>query len=223
MAVYAETAAPREHRQWTPLGRALAAAGDRWTLLVVLALAEGPLRLTDLRQRLPGISTGVLNRQLYQMVNLGLLTRRRYRELPPRVEFELTPRSLALLPIVRDLARWGMDHMWSDPQTREQVDIGAFIRLLPTLLKETGLPDGVVEMVVELPEGSERHVFQIRDSRLALANDDPDLPAVQAQISGCPPEWIEALGPECTAARLRVTGDHELARQLFAVLPHLHA
>jgi DNA-binding HxlR family transcriptional regulator len=222
MAVYVGSPEPREHRQWTPLGRALAAAGDRWTLLVVLALADGPLRLTDLRHRLPGISTGVLNRQLYQMVALGLLTRKRYRELPPRVEFELTPKSRALLPIVQELARWGMDHMWSEPQTREQVDIGAFIRLLPTLLRETSLPDATLEMVVELPQGAERHLFQIRDSRLRTASDPGPLPA-QASIAGAPGEWIDALGPGCDAHRLRIRGDRELVNRLFAVLPNLRA
>jgi DNA-binding HxlR family transcriptional regulator len=223
MAVYVDEAvAPREHRQWTPLGRALAAAGDRWTLLIVLALADGPLRLTDLRHHLPGISTGVLNRQLHKMVTLGLLTRQRYRELPPRVEFELTPRSRDLLPIIRDLARWGMGHMWSDPQSREQVDIGAFIRLLPTLVKGTDLSDGVIEMVVKLPESTEHHVFQIQGSSLSLAVDPSSL-VVQASVVGCPPEWIHALGPECAPHRLEITGERKLAEQLFRLLPSLSA
>lgn len=223
MAVYVDqTTAPKGHRQWTPLGRALAAAGDRWTLLVVLALADGPLRLTDLRRQLPGISTGVLNRQLHQMVTLGMLNRQRYRELPPRVEFELTPRSRELLPIIRDLARWGMGHMWSDPQAREQVDIGAFIRLLPTLLKDNELPDGVIEMVVELPERTEHHVFQIQSSVLNLTGNASSL-VVQTSVTGCPAEWIDALGPECAAHRLKITGDRGLAEQLFNHLPSLSA
>jgi hypothetical protein len=191
MAVYVDEAvAPREHRQWTPLGRALAAAGDRWTLLIVLALADGPLRLTDLRHHLPGISTGVLNRDL--------------------------------LPIIRDLARWGMGHMWSDPQSREQVDIGAFIRLLPTLVKGTDLSDGVIEMVVKLPESTEHHVFQIQGSSLSLAVDPSSL-VVQASVVGCPPEWIHALGPECAPHRLEITGERKLAEQLFRLLPSLSA
>src|ERR1700680_1258272 len=69
----------RGQRPWTPLARALAATGDQWTLLIVLALANGPRRLSDLRAQLPGISTGVLNRHLQQMLGLELILRQRFR------------------------------------------------------------------------------------------------------------------------------------------------
>jgi DNA-binding HxlR family transcriptional regulator len=100
----------REHSQWTPLARALLAAGDHWTLLIVAALAAEPLRLSELRVHLPGISAGVLDRHLQQMVELGLIVRERYRELPPRVEYRLSPAGGELVPVVAQLARWGMRH-----------------------------------------------------------------------------------------------------------------
>jgi DNA-binding HxlR family transcriptional regulator len=104
---------PRDHGQWTmPLAQALSATGDRWTLLIALALAEDPQRPVELQRRLPGeISAGVLDRQLQQMVALGLLLRRRFKEMPPRVELVLTQAGRELLPIARSLARWGAKRM----------------------------------------------------------------------------------------------------------------
>jgi DNA-binding HxlR family transcriptional regulator len=102
---------PRASRgAWTPLARALEATGDHWTLAIVLALAPGTTRLTHLRERLPGISTGVLARGLSHMVGLGLVTRTRFKEKPPRVELELTDAGRELIPIAEALARWGMRH-----------------------------------------------------------------------------------------------------------------
>ncbi|HWY17384.1 MAG TPA: helix-turn-helix domain-containing protein [Solirubrobacteraceae bacterium] len=107
----AEGLQPRDHGQWTPLARALGATGDRWTLLIAHALADGPQRPVQLRSRLPEISSGVLDRHLQQMVGLGLLLRRRFKEMPPRVELALTEAGRELLPIARALARWGVKHM----------------------------------------------------------------------------------------------------------------
>jgi DNA-binding HxlR family transcriptional regulator len=106
---------PRAGRTWTPLAGALAATGDHWTLAITLALAPGRTRLAHLRERLPGISTGVLARGLTHMVELGLLTRTRFKEKPPRVEFELTDAGRELVPIAEALSRWGMRHMDGPP------------------------------------------------------------------------------------------------------------
>jgi DNA-binding HxlR family transcriptional regulator len=107
----AEQSQPRHHNQRaTPLARALSATGDHWTLLIAQALASDPQRPVELRRRLPGISSGVLDRHLQQMVALGLLLRRRFKEMPPRVEVALTEAGRELLPIARALARWGDKH-----------------------------------------------------------------------------------------------------------------
>jgi DNA-binding HxlR family transcriptional regulator len=90
-----------------PLGEALGIVGDRWTLPIALALADGPQRPMQLREQLAGISAGVLDRHLQQMTALGLLLRRRFKEMPPRVEVVLTAAGRELLPIANALARWG--------------------------------------------------------------------------------------------------------------------
>lgn len=107
----AEEPQPRHHSQRVALAQALSATGDRWTLLIALALAPHPQRPVELRHRLPGISAGVLDRHLQQMVALGLLLRSRFKEMPPRVELALTEAGRELLPIARALARWGVKHM----------------------------------------------------------------------------------------------------------------
>jgi DNA-binding HxlR family transcriptional regulator len=107
----AEQPQPRHHSQPVALARALSATGDRWTLLIALALAQDPQRPVQLERRLPGISSGVLDRHLQQMVTLGLLLRNRFKEMPPRVELALTEAGRELLPIARALARWGVKHM----------------------------------------------------------------------------------------------------------------
>jgi DNA-binding HxlR family transcriptional regulator len=101
---------PRRNRQRVALAQALSVTGDRWTLLIVLALAQHPRRPVELRRWLPGISAGVLDRHLQQMVALGLLLRRRFKEMPPRVELALTEVGRELLPAARALARWGAKH-----------------------------------------------------------------------------------------------------------------
>ncbi|HEY7961864.1 MAG TPA: helix-turn-helix domain-containing protein [Solirubrobacteraceae bacterium] len=207
---------PRENRQWTPLARALAATGHQWTLLIVLALAGSPQRLSALRAHLPGISTGVLNRHLQMMVEQELVVRQRFRELPPRVEYRLGAKGEALLPIVTALARWGMSHMWSDPQPSERIDIGALLRLLPALVERVGLPEGVVEMVVELPKGSECHVFDIAGDRIEPVERGAML--AWTRIVGQPSAWIQALGPEGDTGALRITGEQPLAMRLLAAL-----
>jgi DNA-binding HxlR family transcriptional regulator len=214
-----DPSAPRGQRQWTPLARALAATGDQWTLLIALALADGPRRLSDLRSRLPGISTGVLNRHLQQMLVLDLILRQRFRELPPRVEYKLTAAGEALLPIVAALTRWGMNHRWSLPEPRERIDIGALLQLLPTLLDCEDPPDGVIEMIVELPGGTDRHLFNIVQGRVTPVELGSMMP--WARLAGGPGDWIDALGPRCEAGSLAITGDRQLALQLLAALPRL--
>src|SRR6059058_4312855 len=101
---------PKRHPydQWSPDARALDVVGDKWTLLIVRDLAAGPRRFVELQRVLPGISTEQLRSRLNRMVADGMLTRRRYREVPPRVEYELTERAYALLPVIGEVARWAM-------------------------------------------------------------------------------------------------------------------
>ena len=128
-----QTPPPKRHPydQWSPDARALDLVGDKWTLLIVRDLAAGPRRFVELQRVLPGISTEQLRSRLNRMVADGMLTRKRYREVPPRVDYELTPRAQDLMPILGELARWGYEWAWSAPRASERVDLGAIFRLSP--------------------------------------------------------------------------------------------
>src|SRR6516162_10608922 len=127
---------PKRHPydQWSPDARALDLVGDKWTLLIVRDLAAGPRRFVELQRVLPGISTEQLRSRLNRMVADGMLTRKRYREVPPRVDYELTERARELMPILGELARWGYEWAWSSPRASESVDLGAIFRLTPGLV-----------------------------------------------------------------------------------------
>ena len=140
---------PKRHPydQWSPDARALDLIGDKWTLLIVRDLAAGPRRFVELQRVLPGISTEQLRSRLNRMVADGMLTRKRYREVPPRVDYELTERAAELMPILGELARWGYEWAWSTPRPSETVDIGAIFRLAPGLLEANGA-SGTVQCTV---------------------------------------------------------------------------
>jgi DNA-binding HxlR family transcriptional regulator len=205
-------------RQWTPLGRALTVAGDNWTLLIAVQLQGGRLRVSELRSRLAGVSTGVLDRYLRQMASAGLLTRTRFREMPPRVELELTDAGRELLPIAAALARWGLRRAWSEPEDGEQVDIHALLRLLPVLLAgPTGLPDADIELILHEGVAESRYHYLLREGRL-LPTDRPLGAAPSVRIRGDSEAWRAALGPEVRSERLRVGGEQAIARALLEAL-----
>ncbi|WP_130509670.1 winged helix-turn-helix transcriptional regulator [Krasilnikovia cinnamomea] len=81
--------------------------GSKWTVLIVPALREGPLRFGELRRRLDGITQKSLTQTLRTLERDGLITRTQYPTIPPRVEYALTDlglRAVALLAGVRDWA-----------------------------------------------------------------------------------------------------------------------
>ena len=84
--------------------------GDKWTLLVVATLDGERLRFTELQQRIPGISQRMLTRTVRHLERDGLVARTVYAEVPPRVEYELTPTGRTLIEPAVALAEWAVDH-----------------------------------------------------------------------------------------------------------------
>jgi DNA-binding HxlR family transcriptional regulator len=97
----------------SPLAEALAMVGDRWTLLVVEALLDGPRRFNDLLAQIPGIAANILSERLKRLEREALLVARPYSERPPRAAYELTAEGRELAGALRLLAGWGARH--ADP------------------------------------------------------------------------------------------------------------
>jgi DNA-binding HxlR family transcriptional regulator len=95
------------YAQFCPLARAAELLGERWTLLIVRELLVGPQRFSDLRRRLPGVSSSVLAERLERLERRGILRRA---QLPPPAAsavYALDEAGEALLPVVTELLRWG--------------------------------------------------------------------------------------------------------------------
>jgi DNA-binding HxlR family transcriptional regulator len=207
---------PKRHPydQWSPDARALDLVGDKWTLLIVRDLAAGPRRFVEIQRVLPGISTEQLRSRLNRMVADGLLTRQRYREVPPRVDYELTERAKDLLPVLGELARWGYRWSWSAPRQGEDIDVGAIFRLAPGLLRPPSSVSGVVELSVKRSgEPPKHYVLIARDGHVDV--EERAAPEADARVAGTESAWIDALGPEGTREGLTVTGDERLVGTLL--------
>ena len=97
----------KTYDHYCPVAHALGAVGERWALLVVRELPQGPKRYTDLAEGLPGIGTNILASRLRDLEKAGVVTKR---TLPPPAAsrvYELTDYGLELKPVMRELALWG--------------------------------------------------------------------------------------------------------------------
>jgi DNA-binding HxlR family transcriptional regulator len=81
--------------------------GAKWTALLVHDLSEGPRRFSELEHSCVGISPRTLSERLRALEDEGVVERRSYAESPPRVEYELTDKGQALLPIIAEMRRFG--------------------------------------------------------------------------------------------------------------------
>jgi DNA-binding HxlR family transcriptional regulator len=207
---------PKRHPydQWSPDARALDLVGDKWTLLIVRDLAAGPRRFVELQRVLPGISTEQLRSRLNRMVADGMLTRKRYREVPPRVDYELTERARELMRILGELARWGYDWAWSAPRASELVDISAIFRLAAGLLRDVELGGSVELRINAAADGSDvRYAVSTRDGRVTVQEGVSR--RCDALVSGDRSDWIAAFSPDGNRGGLAITGDRALAERLL--------
>lgn len=93
-----------------PVETTLMLISNRWKVLILRDLLTGTKRFGELKKSLSGISQKVLTANLKEMEACGLLTRKAYAEVPPRVEYTLTPLGESLRPVLAALFDWGMDY-----------------------------------------------------------------------------------------------------------------
>lgn len=94
-----------------PLRRAVSLIGGKWKLRILWALRGGePARYGEIRQRVSGITDMMLSQSLRELTSAGLVDRRQYREIPPRVEYALTGDGAGLLPAMELICAWAVNH-----------------------------------------------------------------------------------------------------------------
>jgi hypothetical protein len=150
------------------------------------------------------------------MVADGMLTRKRYREVPPRVDYELTERSRDLAPVLGELARWGYEWAWSSPRASECIDIGAIFRLTPGLITGSGIGSrGTVQLIVADGRDGDPATYLVtfRPDGATIAEGSDD--TADAVLHGTGAAWIQALAPTADRGGLTTTGDIGLAARLL--------
>jgi DNA-binding HxlR family transcriptional regulator len=181
-------------------------------------LASGPRRFVELQRVLPGISTEQLRSRLNRMVADGMLTRKRYREVPPRVDYELTERARELMPVLGALARWGYEWTWSEPRGSEQVDVGAIFRLAPGLLQASD-PSRVIAL--SITDVDAHFTVTTSSSGVVISETLPESADATARASTA--EWIAAFSPAHDRSALEITGDEAAVADLLDALTAMSA
>lgn len=108
-----------------PSRRLLDRIGDTWSVLVLGALEQGPLRFSAVRDRVDGISQKMLTQTLRALERDGLVSRTVYPEIPPRVEYALTETGRSLTGPLQVLTEWAIAHMDEVARARSRYDEAA--------------------------------------------------------------------------------------------------
>lgn len=96
--------------------------GDKWSLLVVSTLRDDTMRFSELLRGIPGISQRMLTLTLRQLERDGLIERTAFAEVPPRVEYALTPLGGTLVQIARTIGDWAISNHAEIERSRERYD-----------------------------------------------------------------------------------------------------
>jgi DNA-binding HxlR family transcriptional regulator len=113
---------PPQHESCLAIREVLNRVGDKWSVLLIGMLGGGPLRFTELKRRVEGISQRMLTLTLRGLERDGLVTRTVFATVPPRVDYELTALGRTLLDPVLALAAWAERHRADMEEARARFD-----------------------------------------------------------------------------------------------------
>lgn len=113
----------KEEMPACPVATTVQLIGSKWKLLILRNLLAHPWRFNELRKSLEGISQKVLTDSLRSMEEDGLVTRTVYPEVPPRVEYSLSPLGESMRPIIQAMEQWGAQYKAA--KAREQQGLSA--------------------------------------------------------------------------------------------------
>jgi DNA-binding HxlR family transcriptional regulator len=111
------------HNSCVAVREVLNRVGDKWSVLIVQLLADGPKRFSDLRRAIEGISQRMLTLTLKGLERDGLVTRTVFPTIPLRVEYELTELGRTLRKPIQALAKWAQENRERIQQSRNQYDV----------------------------------------------------------------------------------------------------
>jgi DNA-binding HxlR family transcriptional regulator len=192
----------KRYDQYCPIACSLGLVGERWTLLVIRDLMEGPKRYTDLADGLPGIGTNILAARLKELEAAGLVEKHK---LPPPAAstvYDLTPAGRQLRPVLHELARFGARYLGPPPE-------GAL---------DEGWLLGALDIGISPVAGDVTIAFKIGDEKASLVDGRavPGLaPVADAIVEGDPLGFYH-LFVDGRLDGVRVEGDFRLVEQLVA-------
>ncbi|MBD2255989.1 winged helix-turn-helix transcriptional regulator [Pseudanabaena sp. FACHB-2040] len=85
--------------------------GGKWKILILWHLKEETRRFSELKRLIPEITEKMLSQQLRELANDGIISRKAYSELPPKVEYSFTAYGKTLVPVLQALCNWGEEHL----------------------------------------------------------------------------------------------------------------
>ena len=192
----------KRYDQYCPVAHSLGLVGERWTLLIVRELLQGPKRYTDLATSLPGIGTNVLAARLKELEAGGLVSKRRLEPPAASQVYELTEYGLGLKPVMRELALWGLRSIGA-PTDEDEMAPGWLFGALDTVFAPFA-PPGAFEFRI----GSE--VASLVDGQAQRGpTEQPDV-VVESEVDCFYYLFVERHWDGVT-----VEGDRELLEQLL--------
>ncbi len=100
----------KEHLPDCPVATTVELIGSKWKLLILKFLLNDTMRFSELLKGIEGISQKVLTSTLKSMVEDGLVIRTDYDEVPPRVDYRLSPLGEKMRPLIEEMAKWGTEY-----------------------------------------------------------------------------------------------------------------
>ncbi len=124
---------PATRRKLCPVDQTARIIGNKWTPLIIRDLATGQKRFNELERSLEGISPKTLSERLRRLEAEGMVTRRCFAEVPPRVEYTLTEKGSALVPVIESMRQYGLVWLCGETEHAAELDLSATLAEAPAL------------------------------------------------------------------------------------------
>ena len=94
-----------------PIGATLRVLGGKWKIIILFSLYDGTKRFNELRKIMPAVTQRMLTNQLRELEEDNIIARKIYAQVPPKVEYSLTPIGISLKPVLEELKKWGLGYV----------------------------------------------------------------------------------------------------------------